>query len=313
MHRHDDHSHIGHHHAHPDDSSGIAWAFFLNISFAIVELICGFWFNSAAILGEAVHDFGDSFAIAMAWWFQKISAQNATSRFTYGFRRFSLFAALLNGMILLLGSLGVLWFAVSRLTDPVMPNATGMFALAILGVLVNGYAAFRVSKGSSVNAKMVNWHLLEDVLGWVAILLVSILLQFFHWPILDPLLSIAFAVFIIYNVVRLLRHTLRILFQAVPDEAVLQDVTNQVEGLPGVERVHHAHFWSLDGTSHVFTAHVELQIAMGHEEQVELKQRIAELLRPYGWSHTTIELELPGEVCRDHRSAKLVEKASRKR
>lgn len=300
IHNHDqNHLHEHQHTTAPGEIRGIAWAFALNLVFTIIEFVCGYWFHSAAILGEAVHDLGDSLAIALAWWFQVVSTRKATSRFTYGFTRFSLLAALLNSLILIVGSLAVLWLALPRLLNPVMPDATGMVGLAVLGVAINGYAAYKVTRGSSLNSRVVSWHLFEDVLGWVAILVVGATLHVVDWPVLDPLLSIVFAVFIMFNVVRVLRQTLTIFFQAVPDEEVLSEVKGRIESLDDVERLHQAHFWSLDGTSHVFTAHVELKTVLSHSEQSALKCRIAGMLEPFEFSHTTIEFEFPGEACRD--------------
>jgi len=196
MHQHD-HSH------HKDESaSRIAMAFFLNVGFTIIEFIGGWLTNSTAIMADAVHDLGDSLSIGSAWFLNRLGRKSADTEFTYGYRRLSLFGALINGLVLIAGSLWVLGEAIPRLANPVMPVTEGMLALAILGVTVNGIAAYRLSKGNTLNEKVLNWHLLEDVLGWVAVLIISIVLQFADWPILDPLLSVGFTLFILFNVCR---------------------------------------------------------------------------------------------------------------
>lgn len=296
--------HHGHHHHSARDEQGsqrnMAWAFFLNLGFSLIELVGGLVFNSTAILADAVHDLGDSLAIGLAWWLQKFSARTADHRFTYGYRRFSLLGALINTVILTGASIWVLAQAVSRLQDPVMPNATGMLWLAFLGVAVNGYAAWRLRKGQSLNERALNWHLLEDVLGWVAILLLAILLHFFPWPILDPLLSIIFTALILFNVLRLLFATAKVFFQAVPDVELRETILAQLKNLAEVEDVHHLHFWSLDGERHVLTAHLLLRECLPIAAQVALKEKIAAQLAEYHLEHTTFEFEFPGESCRDH-------------
>jgi cobalt-zinc-cadmium efflux system protein len=165
--------------------------------------------------------------------------------------------------------------------------------------MVTGAAVLRLRNGSSMNEKVLNWHLLEDVLGWVAVLVVSVLLLFLDWPVLDPLLAIGFTAFIVVNVCRNLRETLQLFFQAVPTEGLAQQIRTKLLQLDGVTAIHHAHCWSLDGEHHVYTAHLELGAVFSLDQQLELKQRIAASLAPFALTHTTIELELPQEACRD--------------
>jgi cobalt-zinc-cadmium efflux system protein len=191
--------------------------------------------------------------------------------------------------------------AVERLQDPVMPNATGMFGMAVLGIAVNGYAAWRLSHGKTLNERSLSWHILEDLLGWIAILILAVALHFFEWPILDPILSLVFTGFILLNVLRLLGATVGIFFQGVPDTRLRQAIGERLENLTEVREVHHLHFWSLDGEHHVLTAHLLLHKTLSPAEQIQFKSTIAEKLAEYHLAHTTIELEFPGEACRDGR------------
>lgn len=293
------HAHHHHHHHSTAHSHGIAWAFYLNLSFTAVEFIGGYWFNSAAIMADAVHDLGDSFAIGLAWLFQTLSLKGVSKNYSYGYRRFSLLGALINSGILLLGAVWIISETLPRLFAPEMPNAQGMVVLAILGCLVNGYAVYKLSKGTSLNEKALNLHLLEDLLGWVAILIVAIILNFKEWPILDPLLSLMFIVMIVYGAFRVLRSTGQVFLQAVPSQAVHASIKHRLEQLDAVEEVHHLHYWSLDGERHVLTAHVLLKQPLSPDSQKQLKQSIAEQLAEYEIAHTTIEFEWPGEECRD--------------
>lgn len=291
---------MGHHHHHHDIASErIGWAFFLNFGFTIIEFIGGWLTNSTAIMADAVHDLGDSLAIGSAWVLNKLGNRGASQQFTYGYKRLSLLGALINAIVLIVGSVWVLVISVPRLFDPVMPVTEGMLLLAILGVAVNGYAALKLSKGKTLNERVLNWHLLEDVLGWLAVLVVSIVLMFVDWPILDPLLSIAFTLFILVNVVKSLRQTVRLFLQATPDEQSHARVHAVLTAPEQIRAVHHLHLWSLDGEHHVLSAHLCLAEQVSTQQLIALKQRLADDLRGFELAHTTLEFEYPEERCRD--------------
>ncbi|WP_269468725.1 cation diffusion facilitator family transporter [Alteromonas sp. ASW11-130] len=274
-------------------------AFWLNFIFTIIEFIGGWLTNSVAIMADAVHDLGDTLSIGMAWVLAKLGKQQADETFTYGFKRLSLFGALINGGILIGGSIWVLTEALPRLMDPQMPMTEGMMVLAILGVVVNGAAAFKLHGGQTLNEKVLNWHLLEDMFGWVAVLIVAIVLHFFHFPILDPILSIGFTLFILFNVVRHVSQTLKLFLQATPDDDLQQKIKSGLLSLEEVKGLHHLHFWSLDGEHHVLTAHLVTHADLQPEKLKQLKQAIDAALTPFELAHTTIEIEMPGESCRD--------------
>ena len=291
-----------HPHAHTA-SNRIGWAFFLNVSFTIIELIGGVLTNSTAILADAVHDLGDSLSIGLAWLLSKLSSKRADGVFTYGYHRFSLFGALINGFVLIAGSLWVLSEALPRLLHPELPDAVGMFWLAILGVAVNGYAAYKLSHGKTLNERVLNLHLLEDVLGWVAVLVVAVVLMFVDWPILDPLLSIAFTLFILVNVCRNVFSAVALLMQATPDKDLHQQVLAEFLAVDDVREAHHVHIWSLDGEHHVLTAHLQLGGLLEPGQQLAVKAELSRRLQSYDFLHTTIEFEFPEEDCRDGRDA----------
>jgi len=288
-----------HNHHHTDSSKRIGYVFFLNLFFTIIEFIGGWLTNSTAIMADAVHDLGDTLSIGLAWILGKLSSKSATHHFTYGYSRLSLLGALINGLVLTAGSIWVLNEAIPRLFNPEMPHAQGMFLLAILGVTINGYAAFKLSKGKTLNERVLNWHLMEDVLGWVAVLIVSIVLLFVNWPILDPVLSIAFTLFILFNVARNLISTARIFLQATPDESMSATIYDKLLSLQHIEAVHHLHLWSLDGEHHVLTAHLVLDKPVDMNLQASIKQNITLELSEFNLAHTTIEFEQPCEPCRD--------------
>jgi len=295
-----------HNHSHENTSDRIAWVFLLNISFTVIEFVGGVLTNSTAIMADAVHDLGDSLSIGLAWLLSVLGKKQSSQQYTYGYKRFSLFGALINSVVLVAGSVWILFESIPRLLAPEMPDTQGMLALAILGVLVNGYAAYKLSGGDTLNERVLNWHLLEDVLGWVAVLIVSIVLMFVDLPILDPLLSIGFTLFILFNVVKNLRETLKLFLQAAPNEDVQSEVEKTLLALTEVRELHHLHFWSLDGEQHVLTVHLSLKSMLDSKEIVVLKQKISASLHSYKLAHTTIELELPEEYCRDATSDNFV-------
>ena len=163
--------------------------------------------NSVAILSDAIHDLGDSLSLGTAWYLDRKSKQESDQKFSFGYARFSLLGALINSVVLIAGSIFVIKEAVERLLAPETTDARGMFFFALVGIAVNGYAALKLSGGISMNEKVVSWHLLEDVLGWVAILIASIVLFFYDVPFLDPALSIAFTLYVLWNVIKRLKET----------------------------------------------------------------------------------------------------------
>ncbi len=291
--------HHHHHHHHDMSSKRLGWVFVVNFTFTIIEFIGGVLTNSTAIMADAIHDLGDSLAIGLGWLLQKLSNKQPTSELSYGYRRLSLFAAAINGLILVIGSVWILFEAVPRLIEPQMPHAQGMFWLALLGIVSNGFAAWKLHGSDNLNERVLNWHLIEDVLGWVAVLIVSIILMFYPVPILDPILSIAFTLFILFNVSKIIGQTAHLFLQGTPDVAVRQQVKMDIEALANVESVHRLHIWSLDGERHVLTAHVDLNQDLDKAELIDLKSQIRAVLQPFHFEHTTIEVEFASEPCRD--------------
>jgi cobalt-zinc-cadmium efflux system protein len=296
MHNHNhSHSHVNSANA----SKRIGWAFCLNVVFTIIEFIGGWLTNSTAIMADAVHDLGDSLSIGTAWGLNKLSDKDSNQTFSYGYKRFSLLGALINGIVLTVGSIWILLEAIPRLAEPEMPQVEGMVLLSVFGMAVNGFAAYKLSEGDSLNERVLNWHLLEDVLGWVAVFIVSIVLMFKPWPILDPILSIGFTLFILFNVFRNLKETLMLFLQATPDEEQLSKIRSDLLANDKVSDLHHFHIWSLDGERNVMTVHLVLDEDVSLELLQTLKENIHSSLEKYKFEHTTVELEFANEQCRD--------------
>lgn len=293
------HRHPGHAHG-PSPEQRIGAAFFLNLAFTLIEIVGGIWTNSVAVLSDALHDLGDSIALGLSWHFARISKRKGDETFTFGYRRFSLLGALVMSIVLFAGGVVVLFEAVPRILSPEATNVQGMFALAIVGIFVNGIAAVRMHGGRSVGERIVTWHFVEDVLGWVAVLIASVVMWFRDVPILDPVLSIGITLYVLWNVAKRLKETLSILLQAVPTDVGLDLAERTIREVPGVCNVHHTHLWTQDGEHHVLTAHVVAADADSYEAVSELRGAIKRELRGLGIQHATIEVEADdGSPCPD--------------
>jgi len=275
----------------------ISLAFFLNLGFTVIEIIGGLITNSIAILSDALHDFGDSVSLAVAWYLQKVSNRERDRKYTYGYKRFSLLGAVFISVMLLIGAIFIIRESIERLLSPDEVNAKGMMYLAILGVAVNGFAALRLKKGKSLNEKAVYLHMLEDVLGWIAVLIVSIIMIFADAPVLDPLLSIGITIWVLYNVYKNLRKTFRVLLQEVPPGIDYDEVKNKILKIEGLLTVHDLHIWSLDGENNILTVHVVLPEDAPCEIQEDMKSRIRQTCDSLNINHATIEFETEGEEC----------------
>ena len=290
------HSTHSHGHSHGGDGN-IGLAFFLNLSFTIIELVGGILTNSIAIISDAVHDFGDSLSLALAWYFQKKSKKGSTYKYTYGYKRYSLLGAIITSVVLIVGSIYILSEAIPRLISPQETNAIGMFWLAILGIIINGAAVLRTRKAKSINERVVSLHLLEDALGWAAVLVGSTVMYFTGLTIIDPILSIAIAFYVLFNVIKNIKQILPILLQGTPVEIDLEHIIEELKEIEPINDVHDLHIWSLDDNYNVLTAHVSLKESVPMEQLVELKSKIRSVLYEEEVHHATIEFEAPNELC----------------
>ena len=288
---------MGHDHHNNLPPNNLKVAFFLNLGFTVLEILGGLYVNSVAIISDAIHDLGDSISLGTAWYLERKSRQRSDQKFSFGYQRFSLLGALVTCITLIAGSIFVIREAVGRLIVPEQTHAGGMLVFAIIGVVVNGYAAWKLSSGRTLNEKMASWHLLEDVLGWLAVLVVSIILLFKDIPYLDPALSLLITLYILWNVVKRLKETLYIFLQGVPSEIKISDIEKGLLDIQGVESLHHTHIWSLEGAQHVFTTHLKLGDIESLNELLTIKDQVKKVLGGYGFKHYTVETELDKERC----------------
>ena len=267
-------------------------AFIINLLFSIVEFIGGAFTNSVAIISDAVHDMGDSISIGISYLLEKKSKQKPDKNYTYGYIRYSVIGSLITTIILIVGSILVIYNAIKRIINPVDINYNGMLILALLGVIIN-YIAVRVThKGHSLNQKAINLHMLEDVFGWAIVLVGAIIMKFTNIYILDPILSIIVSCYIFIHALRNLKQTIDIFLEKSPSNINIDDVKKTLKEIEGVKDIHHVHIWSIDGYRNYATMHI---VTDSNYENV--KSQVKENLRKLDIDHSTIELESTDITC----------------
>ncbi len=279
-----------HNHKHNNGEKNIRIAVFLNVTFTIIEIIGGLWTNSLAILSDALHDLGDSIVLISSWVLERKSTAPADKKRTFGYRRLSLVSALLAAAVLVGGSLFILSQAIHRLISPEHVYAPGMIGLAIVGLIFNGIGFYRLKKGSSMNERVLSWHLLDDVLGWGVILIGAIIIQFWDNHIIDPLMTIGFIAFTLWGVSKNIRETFNIFLQGVPAHINVESIKRDLLSITGVKGVHDIHVWSMEGETDIFTGHIVVDQSL-LEDSSSTKKKIMEVLQHHHIEHSTVELE----------------------
>lgn len=270
-------------------------AFLLNITFSVFELFGGIFTGSVAIISDSVHDLGDAVSIGFSYFLERKSRKQPDSKYTYGYLRFSVLGGIITTFILLFGSLAVIYNAVLRILNPVEINYNGMIIFAIIGAVVNFGAAYFTREGDSINQKAVNLHMLEDMLGWVVVLIGAIVMKFTEFKLLDPILSIAVAVFILVNAIKNLKDVLDLFLEKTPDNVNINEIVEHIEKIDGVLNVHHIHIRSIDGHSNYATMHI-----VTNSDHHKIKDKVRNELEEHGICHATLELETPNEHCHHH-------------
>ena len=269
-------------------------AFLLNLSFSVFELIGGLFTGSIAILSDSVHDIGDAMSIGLSYILEKKSKKKPDNIYTYGYIRYSVIGSIITSTLLLTGSIFVIFESVKRLINPQELNYNGMILISIIGVLVNTLAALATKEGDSLNQKSVNLHMLEDVLGWVVVLIGSILIKFTNITYIDAILSIGVALFILRHAARNIKEVLDLFLEKTPKNIDIEEIKHHLKEINGIIDIHHIHVRSIDGYNNFMTLH-----AVVKKYDSEIKKQIKEELEEHGICHSTIELELENEECKN--------------
>lgn len=269
-------------------------AFILNLAFSLFEFVGGLFTGSVAIISDAVHDLGDAASIGISYFLEKKSKKQPDEEYTYGYARYSVIGSVITTLILLFGSALVIYNAASRIISPAEINYDGMIIFAVVGVCVNLGAALFTHGGDSLNQKAVNLHMLEDVLGWIVVLIGAVVMRFTDFAVIDPLMSVAVAVFIFVNAIKNLKSAIDLFLEKAPASIDISELKEHLTKLEGVIDVHHIHIWSMDGQSNYATMHLVTK-GDGHE----IKEAVREELKEHGIAHATLELEAEHEHCHE--------------
>lgn len=273
-------------------SKNILIAFILNLFFSVFEFIGGIFTGSVAITSDAIHDIGDAASIGISYFLERKSQKQPDDTYTYGYARYSVIGGVITTLILLFGSVSVILNAIGKIINPSEINYNGMIIFAVIGVIVNFVAAYFTREGDSINQKAVNLHMLEDVLGWIVVLIGAVVMKFTDFSIIDPIMSIAVAVFILINAVRNLKEVLDLFLEKTPHNISVSEIKEHISHIDGVIDVHHIHIWSMDGNANYATMHI-----VTDKESHEIKEAVREELKEHGIAHATLELESTDEHC----------------
>ena len=281
--------HEHHHEHHYKTEKNILIAFFLNIGFSIFELIGGIFTSSVSIISDAIHDAGDALSIGLSFFLERKSNKACDEVYTFGYRRYPTLGALITTSILLVGASLVIYNSILRLINPVELKYDGMIVIAIFGIIVNFLAAYFTREGDSLNQHAVNLHMLEDVLGWVVVLIGSIIIKFTNIYYIDSIMSIGISIFLIMEAIKNMKEILNLILEKVPNNISINDVKKCILSIKEVKDIHHVHIWSLDGNKNYATMHVV--------SNRNIKEEIRNKLKEIGIDNVTIELENTSEKC----------------
>ena len=275
-------------------TKNILIAFLLNLFFSIFELIGGFITGSIAIMSDSIHDLGDAISIGISYFLERKSHQKPDNKHTYGYIRYSVIGSVITTTILIVGSIFVIIESLKRIINPVTINYNGMIVLAIIGLIINLIASYVTKEGDSLNQKAVNLHMLEDVLGWIVVLIGSILMKFTDISLIDSILSIAVALFILYHAINNMKKVVDIFVETTPKDIDIDKIKTSLKKMKDVIDVHHIHIKSIDGYNNEATMHVIVEKYDGN-----IKNKVREELKKHNICHSTIELELKEENCQN--------------
>lgn len=273
-------------------------AFFLNLTYAIVEFIAGGVFGSSAVLADSVHDLGDAIAIGISAFLETISNREEDNQYTLGYKRFSLLGALVTAVILVTGSVLVILENVTKILHPQPVNDEGILWLGIIAITINLLASLVVGKGKTKNESILSLHFLEDTLGWVAVILMAIVLRFTDWYILDPLLSLVISFFILTKATPRFWSALKIFLEAVPEGVEAGNLEKDLEALTNVKSVNQLSIWSMDGLENNAIIHICIK---DWEKIMETKEAVRQFLEERGVQNITIEVDVDLESHQAHK------------
>lgn len=273
-------------------SRNILIAFLINLIFSIFEFVGGIITNSNAIISDSIHDMGDALSIGVNYILERISKKKPDSKYTYGYTRYSVFGSLITVLVLVISSILVISHSITKIINPVEINYNGMFIFAIIGIIANSVAGIITKKGNTLSQDVVSLHMFEDVFGWIVVLFSALIMKFTDLTIIDPILSILLALYIMFEAIKHMKTIMDLLLEKIPREIELDEIKHHLCEIDGVKDIHHVHVWSMDGQNNYATLHVVVD-----EFNKNIKDKVREELKEYGINHVTLELEIGEEHC----------------
>jgi cobalt-zinc-cadmium efflux system protein len=273
----------------------------LNILFVLVEVIAGLAFKSMSLLSDAGHNLADVASLLLSYIAFKLAHRQATTRFTYGYKKTTVLAALFNALLLLvaIGTLG--YESVLRLQAPPAVQGTGIAWVAAIGIVVNSISAFLFfkNKDTDLNIKGAYWHLLADALVSVGVVIGGIVISYTGWFWLDPAIGLAIMIIILISTWSLLTDSFKMSVDAVPSGIDLEEITRVILAVNHIVNVHHIHIWPISTTENALTAHVIIDDSIPFNEKLKVIQHLKHELMHHNVHHCTIELESETLHCSD--------------
>lgn len=288
------HSHGGHSHTHSHNANkkALTFSFLLITAYMFVEFVGGILTNSLALLSDAGHMLSDSVALGLSLAAIIFGQKAATADRTYGYKRFEILAALLNGIALVALSGYILYEAIIRLSSPPQVLGKGMMLIAVIGLIINIVVAYILSRGESknnLNIRSAFMHVLGDLLGSVGAIIAALLVIYFDWNIADPIASMIVSVIVLYSAWNILRDSVNILMESKPSHIQTEKVIELLQAIPDVEEVHDLHIWMI--TQEFLSLTVHLRVKNDSDRDSILEQALETLADHTGIKHITIQIE----------------------
>jgi cobalt-zinc-cadmium efflux system protein len=281
-----------HSHSHTSNKKALFWSFLLIATFMVVEVIGGILTNSLALLSDAGHMLSDAAALGLSLFAMKLGERQATHSKTYGYKRFEIIAAALNGLTLIVISIYIFYEAFHRFMDPPEVQSMGMLTISVIGLLINIIAAWilmRGDKDDNLNVRSAFLHVLGDMLGSVGAITAALLIYFFDWGIADPIASVAVAILIIISGWRVTKESFHVLMEGTPEQIELDDVKKELLKIPHVTDVHDVHVWSITSGVFMLSGHIAVAGEGLHDRVLHQAQKL--LHDNFGIDHSTLQVE----------------------
>jgi cobalt-zinc-cadmium efflux system protein len=276
----------------------IRFSFFLNLIFALIEISGGIATNSLLVITNGIHDLGDSISLGFSWYLEKISLKPSNDEYTYGYRRYSLLASLISASLIIATSFIIFFEAISRLVAAEEIKVEGVLIFGFFGIVVNGFAVLKLLKGKTHNERFAMLHLLDDLLGWAVVIVVSIIMLINRQLVfLDPLFSIFISFYLLWVVIKNMKEVINIFLQSVPKNMDIARIKNILLNIKPIKEIHDVHIWSIDGDYNILSIHITLNQNSSIKEYNSIKKKVRSALIGENIQHATIEICNENEAC----------------